>query len=80
MRIVWCDLGSSFPDDELYLDQCVGDRREVRVGMWVTYHAYREKLIRTSQVIQVDPAKSFPVQLKGVMIGHGPTRDETGRL
>ena len=54
----------------------MGDRREVRVGMWVTYHAYREKLIRTSQVIQVDPAKSFPVQLKGVMIGHGPTRDD----
>ena len=76
MRIVWCDLGSSFADDELYLNQCVRDRREVRVGMWVKYYAYRERLTRTSQVIQVDPDQYFPVQLKGVMIGYGPTRDD----
>ena len=76
MCIVWCDLGSSFADDDLHLDQRVGGRREVRVGMWVKYYAYREKLYRTSQVIQVDPAQSFPVQLRGVMFGYGPTRDD----
>jgi hypothetical protein len=44
--------------------------------MWVTYHAYRERMYRTSQVIQVDPDQSFPVQLRGVMIGQGPTRND----
>lgn len=80
MCIVWCDLGSSFADDDLHLGKRVGDRREVRVGMWLTYYASRERMTRTRQVVQVDPDKYFAVQLSDVMTGYGPTKDDEVRV